>query len=50
MLTGGELTANADFAEFARLTVAAAGARFGEADEREAVLKAWSEVGVPTRA
>ncbi|MEU4917925.1 M4 family metallopeptidase [Streptomyces parvus] len=50
VLTGGELTADADFAEFARLTVAAAGARFGEADEREAVLKAWSEVGVPTRA
>ncbi|MFJ4961136.1 M4 family metallopeptidase [Streptomyces sp. NPDC088729] len=50
VLTGGELTANADFAEFARLTVAAAGDRFGEGDEREAVLKAWSEVGVSTRA
>ncbi|WP_326677152.1 M4 family metallopeptidase [Streptomyces sp. NBC_01237] len=48
VLTGGELTANADFAEFARLTVAAARERFGEGDEREAVLKAWSEVGVPT--
>ncbi|MEI7031316.1 M4 family metallopeptidase [Streptomyces pratensis] len=50
VLTGGELTATADFAEFARLTVAAAGSRFGEGDEREAVLKAWSEVGVATRA
>ncbi|MEW1625995.1 M4 family metallopeptidase [Streptomyces sp. NPDC089173] len=48
VLTGGELTATADFAEFARLTVAAAGARFGERGEKEAVLKAWSEVGVPT--
>lgn len=48
VLTGGELTANADFVEFARLTVAAARERFGEGDEREAVLKAWSEVGVPT--
>jgi len=48
VLTGGELTATADFAEFARLTVAAAGDRFGERGEREAVLKAWSEVGVPT--
>ncbi|MFD5344349.1 M4 family metallopeptidase [Streptomyces anulatus] len=50
VLTGGELTANADFAQFARLTVAAAGDRFGAGDEREAVLKAWSEVGVPTKA
>ncbi|MEV1049338.1 M4 family metallopeptidase [Streptomyces sp. NPDC049916] len=50
VLTGGELTATADFAEFARLTVAAAGDRFGAGDEREAVLKAWSEVGVSTRA
>ncbi|MFD5679185.1 M4 family metallopeptidase [Streptomyces bacillaris] len=50
VLTGGELTANADFAQFARLTVAAAGSRFGERGEKEAVLKAWSEVGVPTAA
>ncbi|WP_299527301.1 M4 family metallopeptidase [uncultured Streptomyces sp.] len=48
VLTGGELTATADFADFARLTVSAARDRFGEGDEREAVLKAWSEVGVPT--
>ncbi|MFJ8763914.1 M4 family metallopeptidase [Streptomyces clavifer] len=49
VLTGGELAQNADFADFARLTVAAARSRFGEGDEVEAVLKAWSEVGVPTR-
>ncbi|MGC5342579.1 M4 family metallopeptidase [Streptomyces sp. DT24] len=46
VLTGGKLTANADFAAFAKLTVAAARSRFGEGDEVEAVLKAWSEVGV----
>ncbi|MGW1229042.1 M4 family metallopeptidase [Streptomyces sp. NPDC001478] len=49
VLTGGELAVDADFASFARLTVAAARSRFGEGDEVEAVLKAWSEVGVPTR-
>ncbi|TXS02667.1 M4 family peptidase [Streptomyces sp. col6] len=49
VLTGGELAVDADFADFARLTVAAARSRFGEGDEVEAVLKAWSEVGVPTR-
>ncbi|MFI6651885.1 M4 family metallopeptidase [Streptomyces sp. NPDC050529] len=48
VLTGGELAVDADFASFARLTVAAARSRFGEGDEAEAVLKAWSEVGVPT--
>ncbi|MBO0912911.1 M4 family metallopeptidase, partial [Streptomyces laculatispora] len=48
VLTGGELAVDADFAAFARLTVAAARSRFGEGDEAEAVLKAWSEVGVPT--
>ncbi|MFG2426667.1 M4 family metallopeptidase [Streptomyces sp. NPDC048590] len=49
VLTGGELTQDASFTEFAKLTVAAARHRFGEGDEAEAVLKAWSEVGVPTR-
>ncbi len=49
VLTGGELAQDADFAAFARLTVAAARSRFGEGDEAEAVLKAWSEVGVATR-
>ncbi|MEU1090390.1 M4 family metallopeptidase [Streptomyces sp. NPDC005892] len=48
VLIGGELTPTADFADFARLTVAAARDRFGEGDEREAVVKGWSEVGVPT--
>lgn len=49
VLTGGELTQDASFTDFAKLTVAAAQHRFGEGDEAEAVLKAWSEVGVPTR-
>ncbi|MEU9357334.1 M4 family metallopeptidase [Streptomyces sp. NPDC048301] len=49
VLTGGELAQDASFTEFAKLTVAAARHRFGEGDEAEAVLKAWSEVGVPTR-
>ncbi|MEU9758859.1 M4 family metallopeptidase [Streptomyces sp. NPDC047985] len=48
VLTGGELAVDADFADFARLTAAAARSRFGNGDETEAVLKAWSEVGVPT--
>lgn len=48
VLTGGELAVDASFADFARLTAAAARSRFGEGDEAEAVLKAWSEVGVPT--
>ncbi|MFI1399865.1 M4 family metallopeptidase [Streptomyces sp. NPDC020681] len=47
VLTGGELAVDADFASFARLTVAAARTRFGDGDEQEAVLKAWSQVGVP---
>ncbi|MDQ0796459.1 M4 family metallopeptidase [Streptomyces sp. B1I3] len=49
VLTGGELAQDASFADFAKRTVAAARSRFGEGDEAEAVLKAWSEVGVPTR-
>ncbi|MFD7895718.1 M4 family metallopeptidase [Streptomyces sp. NPDC059743] len=48
VLTGGELAADADFADFARLTVAAARSRFGDGAEHEAVVKAWSQVGVPT--
>ncbi|MEW1686356.1 M4 family metallopeptidase [Streptomyces sp. NPDC091265] len=48
VLTGGELAVDADFAAFARQTVAAARSRFGDGDELEAVRKAWSEVGVPT--
>lgn len=48
VLTGGELAADAEFADFARLTVAAARARFGDGAELETVTKAWSQVGVPT--
>ncbi|NUK59516.1 M4 family metallopeptidase [Streptomyces lunaelactis] len=48
VLTGGELSTTARFTDFARLTVAAARARFGEGEEQEALLKAWSQVGVPT--
>ncbi|MFE2941195.1 M4 family metallopeptidase [Streptomyces sp. NPDC059255] len=48
VLTGGELEIDADFADFAGLTVAAARARYGEAAELEAVVKAWSQVGVRT--
>ncbi|MFJ2114530.1 MULTISPECIES: M4 family metallopeptidase [unclassified Streptomyces] len=48
VLTGGELRLDADFAGFARLTVAAARARYGDAAELEAVTKAWSQVGVAT--
>ncbi|MDT3395644.1 M4 family metallopeptidase [Streptomyces sp. B1866] len=49
VLTGGDLAADAEFADFARLTAAAATTRYGgDGAEREAVLKAWSQVGVPT--
>ncbi|MEU0369514.1 M4 family metallopeptidase [Streptomyces sp. NPDC006283] len=48
VLTGGDLQVDADFASFARLTVSAARARYGEGQEYEAVLKAWSQVGVDT--
>jgi Zn-dependent metalloprotease len=51
VLTGGELTANAQFADFAALTVQAARARYGESGgspEEEAVVKAWTQVGVET--
>ncbi len=47
-LTGGELAADADFSAFARLTLASARGLYGEGDEVGAVLKAWSQVGVPT--
>ncbi|MBT2383531.1 M4 family metallopeptidase [Streptomyces sp. ISL-11] len=47
-LTGGELASDADFAEFARLTAASARGLYGDGDEIQAVLKAWSRVGVPT--
>ncbi|MFI5940418.1 M4 family metallopeptidase [Streptomyces uncialis] len=47
-LTSGELASDADFADFARLTLATARSVFGDGDELEAVRKAWSSVGVPT--
>ncbi|MFG2413809.1 M4 family metallopeptidase [Streptomyces goshikiensis] len=48
-LTGGELTPKATFKDFARLSMAAAVARFGEGGaEQRALQKAWSTVGVPT--
>ncbi|MEU9244684.1 M4 family metallopeptidase [Streptomyces shenzhenensis] len=47
VLTGGELRSDATFADFAKLTVAAAGARYqAGGEESEAVLKAWAQVGV----
>jgi Zn-dependent metalloprotease len=48
VLTGGELTKTAEFTEFARLTAAAARSRYGEGAEIDALLKAWSQVGVAT--
>jgi Zn-dependent metalloprotease len=47
VLTGGELREDADFADFARLTVKAARERYGAGDEVQAVKKGWEEVGVP---
>ncbi|WP_156722813.1 M4 family metallopeptidase [Streptomyces apocyni] len=47
-LTGGNLEVDADFEAFAQASVAAASARYGEGEEHEAVLKAWSRVGVTT--
>ncbi|MER7763001.1 M4 family metallopeptidase [Streptomyces sp. NPDC097619] len=49
-LTGGELGVKATFKDFARLTVAAAATRYGLGEEHEAVVKAWSRVGVSTAA
>lgn len=47
VLTGSELTARADFSTFARLTVAAAGARYGEGSpEQQATRDGWAGVGV----
>ncbi|MFB7451639.1 M4 family metallopeptidase [Streptomyces sp. NPDC056194] len=47
VMTGGTLTEEARFSEFARATVAAARARYGDGEEIQAVLKAWTAVGVP---
>ncbi|POX36498.1 peptidase M4 family protein [Streptomyces sp. Ru73] len=47
VLTGGELAKDAQFADFAKLTIDAAKARYGDqGEEQEALVKAWSEVGV----
>ncbi|MGW0752819.1 M4 family metallopeptidase [Streptomyces sp. NPDC002587] len=47
-LTGGQLASDADFADFARLSTAAAVARYGDGGaEHQALQKAWSVVGVP---
>ncbi|TQK44516.1 thermolysin metallopeptidase-like protein [Streptomyces sp. SLBN-118] len=48
VLTGGQLATTAQFADFAALSVAAARERYGDGEEQEALLKAWSQVGVPT--
>lgn len=48
-LTGGELTSTADFPAFARATLAAAAAEYGEeSEEVDAVRTAWTGVGVIT--
>jgi Zn-dependent metalloprotease len=49
-LTGGHLSAQAQFADFAAATVAAATARYGEGDQSRAVQAAWHEVGVTPAA
>ncbi|MGD3106442.1 M4 family metallopeptidase [Streptomyces sp. YGL11-2] len=46
VLTGGHLAKNAQFADFAALTVQAAQARYGAGAEHDAMVKAWSQVGV----
>ncbi|MET8693021.1 M4 family metallopeptidase [Streptomyces bauhiniae] len=48
VLTGGKLKEDAQFADFATLTVKAARERFGAGAELQAVEKAWEEVGVET--
>ncbi|QGV80714.1 M4 family metallopeptidase [Streptomyces ficellus] len=49
VLTGGRLAVDADFADFSRLTVTAVRDRFGAGGpEDDAVVKAWSTVGLPT--
>ncbi|MGW7368250.1 M4 family metallopeptidase [Streptomyces sp. NPDC054841] len=47
-MTAGSLEVDASFTDFAKATVAATAARYGESEEHEAVLKAWSQVGVTT--
>jgi Zn-dependent metalloprotease len=49
-LTGGSLASDADFAAFAAATAAAARARYGEGAQVQAVLDAWTAVGVTPAA
>ncbi|KIZ18388.1 M4 family metallopeptidase [Streptomyces natalensis] len=49
VLTGGELAKDAQFADFAKLTVQAAQARYGAGAEHGAAVKAWTEVGVTVK-
>ncbi|MFD8365157.1 M4 family metallopeptidase [Streptomyces hygroscopicus] len=46
VLTGADLASDAEFADFAQLTVAAAHARYGEGEEQAAVREAWTQVGI----
>ncbi|MFJ8308074.1 MULTISPECIES: M4 family metallopeptidase [unclassified Streptomyces] len=48
VLTGGQLGKQAMFKDFATLTAAAARTRYGDGEEYQSVLKAWTQVGVPT--
>ncbi|MEJ8657228.1 M4 family metallopeptidase [Streptomyces sp. MS1.AVA.4] len=47
-MTSGNLQVDASFTDFAKETVTAAAARYGQGTEHEAVVKAWSQVGVAT--
>jgi Zn-dependent metalloprotease len=48
-ITAGELTAETDFAVFARATIDSASGRFGtDSAEHRAVVQAWEDVGVGT--
>ncbi|MFF8596447.1 M4 family metallopeptidase [Streptomyces sp. NPDC015220] len=46
-LTDGQLPSDAGFAVFAALTATCAKQRYGDGEEHQAVLDAWSRVGVP---
>jgi Zn-dependent metalloprotease len=46
-LTGGSLSSGAQFTDFAAATASAARARYGEGKQLSAVVKAWTQVGVP---
>ncbi|MFC7968843.1 M4 family metallopeptidase [Streptomyces cinereoruber] len=47
VMTGGTLTPETRFAEFAAATAKAAKDRYGDGAEIQAVLKSWAAVGVP---